>query len=101
MLESFFDKIAGVQDCNFIKKSLKHRWFPVNFAKFLRTPFFYRTPPVSASDDNSEGLANVIAGYARSLKMKKSVKAFLKKMSKSKDPAPLTKKLEIIEKINF
>ena len=26
--------------CNFIKKRLWHRCFPVNFAKFLRTPFF-------------------------------------------------------------
>ena len=26
-----------------------HRCFPVNFAKFLRTPFLYRTPPVAAS----------------------------------------------------
>ena len=25
--------------------------FPVNFAKFLRTPFFYRTPPVAGSAD--------------------------------------------------
>ena len=25
--------------CNFIKKRLWHRCFPVNFAKFLRTPF--------------------------------------------------------------
>ena len=24
--------------------------FPMNFAKFLRTPFFYRTPPVAASE---------------------------------------------------
>ena len=24
--------------------------FPVNFVKFLRTPFFYRTPPVAASE---------------------------------------------------
>ena len=35
--------------CNFIKKSLWHRRFPVNFVKFLRTPFFYRTPLVAAS----------------------------------------------------
>ena len=28
---------------------LWHRRFPVNFAKFLRTPFSYRTPPVAAS----------------------------------------------------
>ena len=31
------------------KKRLYHRFFPANFAKFLRTPFFYRTPPVTAS----------------------------------------------------
>ena len=24
--------------------------FPVNFAKILRTPVFYRTPPVGASE---------------------------------------------------
>ena len=26
--------------CNFFKKRLQHRCFPVKFAKFLRTPFF-------------------------------------------------------------
>ena len=31
------------------KKRLKHRCFPVKLAKFLRTPFFCRTPPVAAS----------------------------------------------------
>ena len=35
--------------CNFIKKKLWHRCFPVNFMKFLRTPLFYRTPLVAAS----------------------------------------------------
>ena len=28
------------QACNFIKKSLQQRYFPVNFAKFFRTHFF-------------------------------------------------------------
>ena len=32
-----------------LTKRLLHRCFPVNFAKFLRTSFFYRTPPVAAS----------------------------------------------------
>ena len=36
----FFHKVAGP---NLLKKRLWHRCFPVNFAKFLRTPF-YRTP---------------------------------------------------------
>ena len=35
----FFNKVAGLA-CNFIKKNLWHRYFPVNFVKFLRTPFF-------------------------------------------------------------
>ena len=48
-VEVFFDKVTGPQGCNFIKKRLQHRCFPVKFAKYLRTPFFYRTPPVAAS----------------------------------------------------
>ena len=34
----FFNKVVGVKACNFIKKALQHRCFPVKFAKFLRTP---------------------------------------------------------------
>ena len=33
-----FNKVAGLQTCNFIKKRLKYRCFPVNFAKYLGTP---------------------------------------------------------------
>ena len=32
--------VSGLQACNFIKKRLLHRCFPVNILKFLRTPFF-------------------------------------------------------------
>ena len=49
VLAALFDKIAGIQVCKFIKKRLQRRCFPVKFAKFFRTPFFYRTPPVAAS----------------------------------------------------
>ena len=37
----FFNKFTGLrpETCNFIKKIIWHRDFPVNFAKFLRTPF--------------------------------------------------------------
>ena len=35
---SFFTKAAG----------LRHRCFPVNFDKFVRAPFFHRTPLVAA-----------------------------------------------------
>ena len=37
VLESLFNKVEG-QACNFIEKRLQHRCFPVNIAKFLKTP---------------------------------------------------------------
>ena len=33
----FFNKVAGVRSANLLKMSLWHRYFPVDFAKFLRT----------------------------------------------------------------
>ena len=35
----FFKWSCRLESCGFIKKRLWHRCFPVNFAKFLRTPF--------------------------------------------------------------
>ena len=49
MLESLFNKVAGLKACKFIKNRLQHRRFPVNIAKFLRT-ISYRTPLVTAPD---------------------------------------------------
>ena len=46
----FFDKVADLSPAILLKKKLWHRCFPVNFAKFLRRPFYYRTPPVAASE---------------------------------------------------
>ena len=37
MLEPPFNKILGLKACNFIKKRLQHRCYPVKFAKFLKT----------------------------------------------------------------
>ena len=36
----FFNKVAGLRPATLLKKRLWHRCFPMNFAKFLRTPFF-------------------------------------------------------------
>ena len=36
----FFNKVAGLRPATLSKKRLWHRCFPVNVAKFLRTPFF-------------------------------------------------------------
>ena len=40
VLESLFNKAAGLNVSNSIKKRLQHRCFPVKFVKFLKTSFF-------------------------------------------------------------
>ena len=40
---SFFTLKIRPKACNFIKKKLWHRCFPVNFAEFLRAPFLQNT----------------------------------------------------------
>ena len=40
----FFNKVAGPQNSNFIKKRLQHRFFPAKFAKL-----FYRLSLAAAS----------------------------------------------------
>ena len=39
----FFNKVAGLTSATLLKKRLWHRCFPVDFAKFLRTPFVQNT----------------------------------------------------------
>ena len=39
----FFNKVAALGPATLLKKSLRHRRFPVNFAKFLRAPFLQNT----------------------------------------------------------
>ena len=46
----FLNKVAGLRPAILIKKRLWHRCFPVNFAKFLKTTSFDRTPSVTTSD---------------------------------------------------
>ena len=42
--ENTYAKVSFQSEaCNFIKKSLWHMCFPVNFAKFVRTSFFQNT----------------------------------------------------------
>ena len=48
MLESHFNKASDLKSCNFIEKRPQH--FPLKFAKFLRTPFFYRTRLVAVCE---------------------------------------------------
>ena len=48
LLESFFNKVAGLKAWNFIKKRLQHRYFPEILPNFSKN-FICRTPP----DDQS------------------------------------------------
>ena len=49
-LESLFNKVAGLQTCNIIKKKLQHRCFPVEFVKFLRTHILKNICETNASE---------------------------------------------------
>ena len=40
VLGSIFNKVAGLKDCNVIKKRLQHRCLRVKFSKLLRRTFF-------------------------------------------------------------
>ena len=46
--------------CNFIKKSLWHRYFPVNFAEFLRTPFLQNTSERLLLNNESWAIMKVV-----------------------------------------
>ena len=50
----FFNKVAELRPATLVKKRLPHRCFPVNFAKFLRTSYFYRTLAVATFIENPE-----------------------------------------------
>ena len=39
----FFNKVAGHRPATLLEKKLWHKSFPVNFVKFLRTPFLQNT----------------------------------------------------------
>ena len=45
----FFNKVAGLRPASLLKKRPWHRCFPLNFAKFLRTPFLQNTPAWNAN----------------------------------------------------
>ena len=40
---SLFNKVAGLQCATLLKKKLRHWWFSVNSAKFLRSPYIQKT----------------------------------------------------------
>ena len=50
MLESLFNKIAGLQACNFIKKRLQHSCFPVNIVTLFKNTNFQERLQTAAAN---------------------------------------------------
>ena len=46
----FFDKVASLMPATLLRERLWHRCFPVNYAKFLRAPFFIEHVWMRASE---------------------------------------------------
>ena len=72
---------------DFIKKRLQHRWFPVNFVMFLRTPYFQNTSGAKPDPDFARSviarhclfkeLFSIAFGPATSLKRGSNADVFL------------------------
>ena len=67
MPESIFSKVADLRSATLLKRDW-HRCFPVNFAKKFTNIFFYRTPPVAASEGTFLDYSNTFwRGYPQIL----------------------------------
>ena len=51
VLESLFNKVTGLTVCNIIKKETPTRVFSCEYHEMFEKIFFYRTPPVAASEN--------------------------------------------------
>ena len=71
--------------CNFIKKETLAQVFSVDFVKFLRTPFFYRTPRVAASELYGSSFCSLEKNYPLKYVI------ILRKQSKNTLPFPCIK----------
>ena len=47
----FFNKVPALRPATLLKRRIWHRCFPVNFVKFLRTPFFIEHLWTTVSED--------------------------------------------------
>ena len=47
---SLFNNVEGLRACDFLKNRLKHQYFSVNFAKFIRAASLQNTPRLLLQD---------------------------------------------------
>ena len=72
----FFNKVASLTPATLLKKRLWHRCFPVNFGKFLRTPFLQNTPGrllLSINDAREQALTEMMRYFYNIKKNTKGV----------------------------
>ena len=75
MLQFLFNKDAGLQVCNSIKKRLQHRCFLVKFAKFLRTPFLKEPLRWLLLEEGIRNFSEMVADHKIIIIVYKEVKA--------------------------
>ena len=83
MLETIFNKVAGLQVCNLIKEILQHRFFPGNIAKFLWTAFFIEHCRLLYSvQSDAVALRSSAKNYSKAFRRthKLAIKKWLRKM---------------------
>ena len=72
MLESLFDKVAGLIPATLLKKRLQQRCFPMNFAKFLRTTFLQNPSGLSRALPRSKMTINDVQMICEHFLVKKN-----------------------------
>ena len=84
-----------------LKKELCHRCFPVNFSKFLRTHFFYRTPPVAAYFSATAHTGTDVLQFLKKVIVKFYQKSFFHVLLHLVLPRFLKKVGKIVPKITY
>ena len=93
VLESLFNKVAGLQACSFIKKRLQQRCFPVKLAKFLRTPILKNICERPLLFLFSSKIVREFVVHKEFVVRSCSVKMLLLKISHRKTPPPVPERL--------
>ena len=93
VLESLFNKVAGLQACSFIKKRLQQRCFPVKLAKFLRTTILKNICERPLLFLFSSKIVREFVVHKEVVVRSCSVKMLLLKISHRKTPPPVPERL--------
>ena len=82
--KSLFNKVAGLQACNFVKKRLKRRCFAVNIAKSLRVPLLKNIYATAFKDIHLPNffLNHIVTASTNSLKKYQQSSGMCKLLSK-------------------